>query len=235
MTRAQEQTRYVARHAAAPGPVLTRGETAVLTVRLVLSAAVLTGSTAVLSLFVWTLLPLAVGWSPSVVLTGSMLPSIQPGDIVVAAPLKDGDQAAPGHVLRFVDPSRPSRYLLHRVVRVNDDGTYVTRGDANRSEDSAPVPPGNVTGIARLRVPLVGLPVVWLHERDYLPLGLAVAALFAAAQLFAGLRTLTDDHDESDDESDFSDEDPLGYDPASDEADDDLDAPQVRTLISATT
>ncbi|MDP9814800.1 signal peptidase I [Spirilliplanes yamanashiensis] len=237
MTRAQQRPRYVARHAAPRGPVLTRGETAVLTVRLVLSAAVLTASTAVLSLFVWTLLPLAVGWSPSVVLTGSMLPSIQPGDIVVAAPLDEGEQAAPGHVLRFVDPSRPSRYLLHRVVRVNEDGTYVTRGDANRSEDTAPVPPANVTGIARLRVPLVGLPVVWLHERDYLPLGLAVVALFAAAQLFAGLRTLTDEPDDPDDpdsESDFSDEEPLGCDPASDEADDDLDAPQVRRLIAAT-
>ena len=180
-------------HAAGRPPALPRAATVIMIVRLLLSSIIMTASTTVISLFIWTLLPFAVGWSPSVVMTGSMVPAIQPGDIVVTAPL-DGDRAAVGHVLRFLDPSRPSRYLLHRVSGVNDDGTYVTRGDANQSEDSTPVQQADVTGIARLRVPLVGLPVVWLHERRFLPLALTVAGLLAAAQLFAGLRDpVTDD------------------------------------------
>jgi signal peptidase len=172
-----------------------------MTVRLVLSGGVMTAATAVFSLFVWTLLPMLVGWSPSVVLTGSMLPAIAPGDIVVTAPAGD-DPAAVGHVVRFVDPSRPERYLMHRVIKVNEDGTYVTRGDNNQSQDSTPVPPANVTGIARLRVPVVGLPVVWLHERRLLPLGLTVVGLVATAQLFAGLRRADDDEDPDQDSDD---------------------------------
>jgi signal peptidase I len=189
------EVRYEARHAAAPRPSMPPAVIAVRSVRLVLTGLVMTACTAVLSLFVWTLLPMAVGWSPSVVLTGSMLPAIQPGDIVVTAPAGD-KPAAVGHVLRFVDPSRPSRHLMHRVIRINDDGTYVTRGDANPSRDSTPVPQANVTGVARLRIPLVGLPVVWLREGEYLPLGLTVVGMLAGAQLLAGLRLPVEEDEE---------------------------------------
>ncbi len=150
-------------------------------------------TSALLSLFIWTLLPVALGWSPSVIVTGSMLPAVEPGDIVVVAKVEP-EVLRVGHVIRFVDPSRPSRHLLHRITEVEQDGRFITRGDANPTADSTPVSRESVTGVARLRVPLIGLPVVWLREGHFLQLGLATLALVATVQLLTGVKnSLVDD------------------------------------------
>jgi signal peptidase len=128
------------------------------------------------SLIVWTLIPMTFGWSSSVVLTGSMRPAVAEGDVIVSAPVKGG-QVRAGYVVRFQDPAEPGRYLLHRIVAVEADGYLISKGDANQSADSTPVPPQSVTGMARLRVPWVGLPNKWLHDGDYTEFGLFCAAL----------------------------------------------------------
>jgi signal peptidase I len=171
--------------------VETTGRRAVIafTLKVLLSAVVMAATTTLFSLFIWTVLPFAVGWSPSVIVTGSMEPSIAPGDIVVTAPIKPADLRL-GYVIRFEDPSKAHPYLMHRITKNNDDGTLTTKGDANQSEDSTPVPRENVTGVARLRVPVIGLPAVWLRNGQYLQLGIALIAVAFAAQVLTGLRSL---------------------------------------------
>jgi signal peptidase I len=167
---------------------VSRWEIARAVTRLTTVALVTGITTTALSLFAWSMLPLALGWQPSVVLTGSMVPAIQPGDIVVTAPVDHRDLRI-GHVIRFVDPSRPDRFLVHRIVTVNSDGTMVTRGDANGSNDTEPVPPESITGVGRLRVPFIGLPALWLRERAVLPLGITVLMVALVAHVVSGLRT----------------------------------------------
>jgi signal peptidase I len=129
------------------------------------------------SLIVATLVPLAFGWSPSVVLSGSMRPGVNPGDVVMTAPATP-ERFGAGQLIRFVDPGQPDRHLVHRIVEVKPDGTLVTKGDANSVSDSRAVPAAGVTGIVRLRVPWVGLPRLWWEERRYPYLaGLAAALL----------------------------------------------------------
>ncbi|GAA1829324.1 LamG-like jellyroll fold domain-containing protein [Microlunatus capsulatus] len=124
----------------------------------------------------WGALPAVLGWSPTTVSSGSMLPRLHVGDVAVSRPLHG---AAPtlGSVLLFDDPDHPDRLRLHRFVRVDDEGRLVTRGDANPGDDSSPVTLAAVRGVGTLRVPWVGLPVVWFRERAWLPLGLAALAL----------------------------------------------------------
>jgi signal peptidase len=134
-------------------------------------------------LMMWTLLPLAFGWSSSVVMTGSMAPAIEPGDVVVTSPPRAG-MSPLGQVVRFRDPAQPGRFLLHRIVAVTDDGGLTSKGDANPTADSTPVPPANVMGYGRLRVPWVGRPVLWLRAGAYGKLGvlcLGLLGLCAAA------------------------------------------------------
>jgi signal peptidase len=132
-------------------------------------------------LVLWSLLPTALGWKPQVVLTGSMYPRIHPGDLVLAAPVTAA-AVQPGQVMLFQDPAHPARTLVHRVVRRDPDGDFITKGDANQSEDSTPVPPGNVRGLPRLRIPWIGLPVVWIktHQTGRL---LGFGLLFTLAAL----------------------------------------------------
>lgn len=137
----------------------------------------------VCGLMVWTLLPCLAGLKPQVVLTGSMAPRIAPGDLVLAAPV-DARTVRKGQVVLFEDPAHPGRSVVHRVVGRDLDGRFITRGDANAVEDSTPVPPSAVRGLPRLRVPFVGLPLVWLREGRFLPLGLlGLAGCLTAAVL----------------------------------------------------
>jgi signal peptidase len=109
-----------------------------------------------------------------------MRPRIHPGDLVLAAPTVPG-QLKPGRVVLFRDPVRPDRTIVHRLQRYDNNGNLVTKGDANASEDSTPVSPSAVLGMPRLRVPYVGRPVVWIHEKDTASLLIASGVLSLGA------------------------------------------------------
>ncbi|MCL6537241.1 MAG: hypothetical protein K6T28_01420 [Acidothermus sp.] len=142
-----------------------------------------------------TFVPLAFGWHPYLVQTGSMKPRIQPGDVVLAAPQHDPRKLV-GHVTVFVDPTRHGEIVTHRVLRLNPDGTLLTKGDANQSPDSAPVAMSQVRGMGRLLVRWIGLPVLWAKEGRWVPLaGVVVSVLLAAALV---VRDRDEDADEDD-------------------------------------
>ena len=139
-----------------------------------LRAAVrLTVLVAVGGLLLWAFVPYAAGWHTTLVTSGSMEPGVRTGDLVVLAPLDAATARRAelrGVVVQFDDPVRPGRLLLHRVVDREAGGALVTKGDANVSRDYAPVRPEHVRGVARLRVPFAGLPVLWAQTGQPVPL-----------------------------------------------------------------
>lgn len=139
--------------------------------------------------------PAILGWKPTVVMTGSMLPRIHPGDVVVSEPAHTQKPIA-GEVVLVDDPARPGRLLMHRVVRVLPDGSLVTKGDANATADSTPVPAANLRGFPALRIPMVGLPVVWWSDRRYglvAAAGLAVLCVVSASLITLPERETVDE------------------------------------------
>ncbi|SDD63872.1 LamG domain-containing protein [Auraticoccus monumenti] len=157
---------------------------------------------AVVALALWGALPALIGWQPTTVVTGSMMPRIAVGDVAVAAPAAP-EAVVPGRIALFDDPDHAGRLRLHRVVDVDEQGLLVTRGDANPADDSSHVDPATVHGVGVLRVPAVGLPVVWFHEGrlGLLALvGAAVAALLALSALDRDLVGDDEDDDEDEDE-----------------------------------
>ena len=60
------------------------------------------------------LAPVFMGWRPYTVLTVSMRPGIQPGDVVMERPVKIID-AHVGDVVTFSDPSRGGVLVTHRI------------------------------------------------------------------------------------------------------------------------
>jgi signal peptidase len=100
----------------------------------------------------------------SPVLSGSMRPGIQPGDLVVTAPIPIAE-LAPGDVISFFPPDS-TEAVLHRLVSIEqrEDGTWIsTKGDANADVD----PWGEIRlrgeGAWRLagNVPFVGFVPIW--------------------------------------------------------------------------
>ncbi|MGH9053686.1 MAG: hypothetical protein ACRDWX_11840 [Acidimicrobiia bacterium] len=143
-------------------------------------------------LAVWGLGPaLALGWSPLAITSDSMAPAIRRGDLLLAAP-HAGAGLGLGTVVVFEEPASGS-LVSHRIAAVNLDGTYSTRGDANRGLDSTPLRPGQVEGVGRLLVPLVGLPLVWAWSGQWLHL--AAWATLTALALWTSRYALSDAYD----------------------------------------
>ena len=139
----------------------------------------LTAITAVVWLVLWAaVIPLVRGWSPVAVVSGSMAPLIDSGDIVVAAPY-DGRALDAGAVIVFDNPTGTGS-MTHRVVDVTPTGDYVTRGDANGHIDSTPVPPDTIQGVGRILVPAIATPFVWANNGQWTHLMIAAVAILAA-------------------------------------------------------
>ncbi|WP_019135109.1 signal peptidase I [Cellulomonas massiliensis] len=126
------------------------------------------------TLLLWPLVGAALGWNDAAIASGSMAPRIAVGDVVVGSPIPFEDVRA-GQVVTVPMPGHEGVQLTHRVHEVTPEG-LVTKGDANRVVDSTRVVDGPVH-LARLRVPLVGYPLLWARSGAVLPLGLTVAAV----------------------------------------------------------
>lgn len=152
------------------------------------------------SLLVWSLVPVALGWHVTVVMSGSMEPVLRPGDVVASRPIPV-QQVRPGQVLLVDDPDHAGRLRLHRLVKIHPDGTLTLRGDANPADDSTPVQRNAVHGVGALRVPFVGAPAYW--ARTHQPAKLAGSAVLLLL-LLAGACTRRDDDQSPEDIDDDS-------------------------------
>jgi signal peptidase I len=137
------------------------------------------------SLAAIALLPGLVGWHATVVQTGSMEPGVSPGDVVLTCALPEDADVPLGRVVSFdspaaAEPDGVAKIRLHRIVDANDDGTFVTAGDANAEADSTPIVRDQIVGQARLLVPWVGLPGWWLGHGDLVALSLWVGVTLIA-------------------------------------------------------
>lgn len=141
-----------------------------LTVRTLLVVA---GSGAI-GLLMWTLLPLVAGYSPNVVTSDSMAPTIRAGDVVLTRSIERRD-VRPGQVVLLDDADRDEP-LLHRVRRI-EGGEVVTQGDANPTPDAAPSGPVEVMGVGEVLVPGIGRAALLLH--DHTQVAVVVSGLAA--------------------------------------------------------
>jgi signal peptidase len=94
--------------------------------------------TAVVALLGLAVGPHVFGYRTMTMLTGSMAPEIDPGDITVVTPLAV-DEVTAGMVIAYHIPIDDHRVVTHRVVSVEHgpDGsvTVQTKGDANEAVD----------------------------------------------------------------------------------------------------
>lgn len=113
------------------------------------------------------------GFRAAVVLTGSMESAISPGDLIVT---EKRNGYAVGDIVTYMTDGGAS--ITHRIVRTTAEG-YITKGDANDSEDADVVKSEAVSGKVVLTVPYIGHAVLFLKT----PAGML--SLLAAAVLCA--------------------------------------------------
>lgn len=154
-----------------------------------------------LGLALWAAAPAVIGWQPTTVMTGSMEPRLTSGDVVVSRPVASGEVRT-GKILLADDPDQSGHLRMHRYVEDGPGGTLITKGDANPQQDSTPLERSAVHGVAFLRIPFVGAPVLWLRQGEWakvVALALGLAALLALCTVDGSLRRLAavDDADDA--------------------------------------
>lgn len=133
------------------------------------------------------------GYFPMIVLTDSMYPSIESGDLIICQ-TADAEEIKVDDVISFFDPAGNGvTVVTHRVLEVvekNGEISFKTKGDANNVEDNLLVPSESLIGIYKTRIAgagnvamfmqtssgfvvCVGLPLVliigydWLRRKQY--------------------------------------------------------------------
>jgi signal peptidase I len=129
--------------------------------------------------------PHLLGYRTMTMLTGSMAPAIDPGDVTVVTPLPV-TAVEPGMIISYHIPVDDHRLVSHRVLTVTDnpDGTITvqTKGDANAAPDPwQAVLQGDTAWQVRAVVPELG----HLIEALRTPL-VSQALVYGAPTLLAG-------------------------------------------------
>lgn len=88
----------------------------------------------------------------SVVISGSMEPTINVNDAVIT---KAEEKYLAGDVIVYIEENGKSA-VVHRIVNIDENGNYVTKGDANNSTDK-PVAEEAVKGKVILTLPNAGM------------------------------------------------------------------------------
>lgn len=107
------------------------------------------------------------GVFPLIVLSDSMYPEIQGGDLIICH-TEDAENIQVGDIISFFDPAgNGTSVVTHRVVEITEaDGEvqWITRGDANNANDAAPVTADDLVGVYRSRIPNLGNVVMWMQS-----------------------------------------------------------------------
>ena len=117
-----------------------------------------------------------MGYEPYRILTGSMEPVLEPGEIVLID--TNDRELEPEDIIAFWEGEH---VVIHRVQEVEHDGSYVTKGDANPTKDFNPVNQKEVIGSLWIKLG------VWTKIWDFLS-SKSRYFLIAVLLVFHGIR-----------------------------------------------
>lgn len=117
-------------------------------------------------------LPILFGYNPEIVLTGSMTPTY-PVDSIIYYKSANFDDIQVGDTITF---DLNQSIVTHRVVEKNSqDMCFITKGDANPSNDNDVVSYNQVRGkVANFKIMYLGKLVIVLQSNYFILLGMAI-------------------------------------------------------------
>lgn len=144
----------------------------------VISGVVLTVAVVLAILLAGTRL---IGLTPYAVISGSMAPKYPVGSLIYVEKTAP-ERISIGDPITFVLNER-LMVATHRVVDIREDGSFITKGDANDTLDGTPVHPENLLGKPQFSIPYLGYLAVFLASGQgkiilFGVLGLLLLSLF---------------------------------------------------------
>jgi len=108
------------------------------------------------------ILPRFGGFMFDVVLSGSMEPELSVGGVLAIKPV-ESRQISVGDIVAY--SSGGEKVIAHRVIEVQPDGYFITKGDANEDPDVSPVPASSVVGEVFFHLPYLGYAAAFVKTR----------------------------------------------------------------------
>lgn len=96
--------------------------------------------------------------------SGSMIPNLGVGDIVIVRKTKDYESLEVGDILVY---NKETKVVVHRITEKNKvDNEYVfrTKGDANDAEDWYDIYEEDIIGTVKAKVKYLGYPTIWVNK-----------------------------------------------------------------------
>ncbi|MGD1839070.1 MAG: signal peptidase I [Nitrososphaeraceae archaeon] len=130
-----------------------------------------------------------------VVSSGSMIPVLNVGDILV---VRDGDtfeKLEIGDIIVFDKPDGEEKVIVHRIIEINEDfdeKIIITKGDANSGiipGTDFPIRESEYIGEVAYVIPKVGLVIKYLNP----PVNYILIAIIVGALIFTNIKKKKDD------------------------------------------
>lgn len=127
-----------------------------------------------------TPVPMFAGCASMIVITGSMSGTIEKGDMVI---VKRTNDYKLGDIVTYVDTN--GEVVTHRIVNYgSQEGTFVTKGDANPTTDGKDISVDQIAGEVVLTIPKVGWVFDWFLHGGGIIYTIALLAIIVAAVYF---------------------------------------------------
>jgi len=127
-------------------------------------------------LLIGSVLPIPGNYKVMTVISGSMVPAIKMGSVVIVKPENDYKI---GEIITFGPYSKTKSPTTHRIYDIKVEGgnpVYITKGDANNAPDDREVQKRDVVGKVLFSVPYMGYAVEFAKK----PLGFALIIIVPA-------------------------------------------------------
>ena len=134
------------------------------------------------------IIPMIIGYKPFVVKSGSMEPTVKTGAIAYNNTHVSFDEVKEGDIIVF---KQGDAFVTHRAVKINEDRTFTTKGDANETEDLVPVTEEQFKGKNSFSIPYLG----YLLEIVQTKIGVFCIVLLAGLDIVYFI--FSDDEEES--------------------------------------
>lgn len=110
-------------------------------------------------------LPGVMGYRPVIVLSGSMEPTFDTGDMILLEPIKDIESLQKDDVVAYLIGGKVTTHRIVQVTELEGKRMYITKGDYNNIEDRIAVSPEQIQGIYEgKRIPQLGNILMFLQS-----------------------------------------------------------------------
>lgn len=110
-------------------------------------------------------IPGVMGYRPVIVLSGSMEPTFNTGDMILLEPAADAENLHRDDVIAYLVGGKVTTHRIVQISELEGKKMYITKGDYNNVEDRIPVEPSQIQGIYNgKRIPNLGNIMMFLQS-----------------------------------------------------------------------